>query len=248
VAWGILGAAWLDSAGWSPPFWVVDGQSAEFGFDAAGRDGRFAAAWGGPYDPLQARFATGPAAADWGPVADVGVWVQHGGVSRGPALAAGPAGFGAVWTSYNRVWATVSANGATWAAPVLVDAPTASCSAPTMAALPDGFAAAWDCRGARARVWRNGWSAPVALSATDTGAMRLASGTPGVAVLLRESVGGALRGTTWRAGAWAPLETLRAPVSGDPALSWDGEAWLGGWVEADAADAAIDRVLVRRGL
>lgn len=248
VAWGILGAARLDAAGWSPPFWAASGQSAEFGFGAAGHAGRFAVAWGGTYDPLQTRLAAGPAAADWGAATHVGVWVEHGGVNQGPALAAGPAGFGAAWAFYNRFWATVSANGETWAAPVLLDAPTSSCTVPTMAALADGFAAAWDCGGARARVWRNGWSELVNLSATDTAAMRLASGTPGVALLLRESVGGALRGTTWRAGAWAPLETLRAPVSGEPALSWDGEAWLTGWIEADAADAAIDRVVVRRGL
>lgn len=248
VAWGIAGAAWLDAAGWSPPFWATSGQETEFGFDAAGRDGRFAVAWGGVYKPLQARFATGPAAAAWEPVTDVGVWVEQGGVERGPALAAGPAGFGVVWTDFNSVWTTVSTNGATWAEPVLVDAPTTYCNLPTMAPLADGFVAAWNCRGARARVWRNGWSAPVSLTATDTAAMRVASGAPGVAVLLRESAGGALRGTTWRAGAWAPLETLRGPASGEPALSWDGEAWLTGWVEADAADSTIDRVMVRRGL
>lgn len=253
VAWAVgydeVDAAVYQDSTWSAPVVLARSSTAVSShWDLAGQGERFVFAWGAYYNPPQARVWAGPSSSGWAPAVGVGDPFANGGLSSGPALAAGPEGFAVLWTYYNRVWASLSADGATWRAPELLETNSACSGAPALTALPDGFAAVWDCDGPRARVWRKGWLGSQALSAGPVAAAQLASGAPGAALLLRESAGSKLLGTTLRGDTWAPVEMLRSSIAGEATLSWDGETWITGWAEPVTSDATLDGVVVRRGL
>lgn len=248
AAYSEIDAAIYDGASWSAPAVVADNLFATSStWDIAGRDEHFAFAWGETYDPLQTRLWAGAPPVGWTPTVAVGEWTVNGGVNRGPVLAAGPAGFAALWTDYSKVWASLSVDGTHWKAPELLENPTSYCSAPALAALPDGFVAGWDCEGPRTRIWRNAWRDQIALAAGEVATAQLASGAPGAALLLREGAGSKLLGTTLRGETWAPLEVLQPSIAGEATLTWDGDAWIVGWAEP-AEDATVDEAVVRRGL
>lgn len=167
---------------------------------------------------------------------------------EGPRLAAGPAGLALFWTDYTNVYGSVSTAGLFPSRPTTVFQIGAHCGAPAIVAGPSGFLAAFDCWAPYVAEWANGWKPAISLSSIPAGGIRLAANPRGYAILYGErSAAANLRGGTRVDGVWQ-LATLRPGVEMDPALAWDGETHVVGWREADALDAAIDRVLVRRGL
>jgi hypothetical protein len=170
------------------------------------------------------------------------------GPDDGPRLAAGPAGFGLLWTNYTNVYGIVAAAGVFPWAPTMVAQIPEHCGSPAIAAGTVGFLSAFDCASPYVAEWANGWKPALRLSTVAAGGIRLASSPRGYAIVYGErSADANLRGGTRVDGAWE-LATLRPKVEADPALAWDGEAHVVGWREADMLDAGVDRVLVRRGL
>jgi hypothetical protein len=235
-------AAVGDGVIWSTPATLSSDASYDANLDVAARDGVYGVAFDSDGGVLFRSSAD--AGATFGSSKVVDEW----GAAEGPRVAAGPAGFALVWTSYTKVYGSVSSGGVFPWSPTTVRSDPNSCGSPAITAGPGGFMSAFDCWTPFVAEWEAGWKPATALASTPSDGIRLAGSPRGYAVLYRERTPAAnLRGGTRVDGVWR-LDTVRPHVEKGPALAWDGEAHVVGWTELGAVDLGADRVLVRRGL